>query len=51
MYNGPTKDGKPDNKDKKADNWCKNNAPAQISAAKISRYLGSRKIHLNISTK
>jgi hypothetical protein len=35
MYNGPTKDGKPDNKDKKADNWCKNNAPAQISAAKI----------------
>ncbi|MDE2031334.1 MAG: hypothetical protein KGI58_03715, partial [Patescibacteria group bacterium] len=27
LYNGPTKDGKPDNKDKKADSWCKNNIP------------------------
>lgn len=35
MYDGPTKNGKPDDKDNKDDNWCKNNAPAQISAAKI----------------
>lgn len=27
LFNGPTKNGKPDNKDKKADKWCKDNAP------------------------
>lgn len=42
LYNGPTKDnGKPDNKDKKAEKWCKDNVPTPpvvtgiISAQKI----------------